>query len=259
MLVRLRVMSTTVNKPNFDTHISYRLMDSWAHTGDFNAIYSRQIVKQIAHDMMMIGWNGVDAADDTNIEECPLLEDVNIGWYEKVRRNAPEQIFSVNHEGNPDDKQWKLGKDGDYQTLDELAFDLTHGMLEPWYRSSDDLVVMVGREIWLEHGLSLLSQSGTPTERSALQTWVANETVTGLPCIMPPFMPERGLVITSYDNLSIYHQEDTFRRTPMDNPKRDRVEEYVSENQAFVVEDYGKFAAVRPSSLLLPDGKGGWA
>jgi len=98
-----------------------------------------------------------------------------------------------------------------------------------------------------------------PTERNALSTWFAAQTVAGLPCVMPPFFPSRGIVVTSYENLSVYHQLNTLRRTIMDNPKRDRVEEYFSENQAYVVEDYGKFAGVRPGAILLKNNAGTWS
>jgi hypothetical protein len=75
---------------------------------------------------------------------------------------------------------------------------------------------------------------------------------------MPPFFPVRGVVVTSYSNLSIYYQMGTLRRAIIDNPKRDRLEEYHSENEAYVVEDFGKFAGVRNGAILLPDGAGEW-
>ena len=40
--------------------------------------------------------------------------------------------------------------------------------------------------------------------------------------------------------------------------QRDRVEEYLSSNDAYVVEDYGKFCGVRDGAILLPDGEGDW-
>jgi hypothetical protein len=49
------------------------------------------------------------------------------------------------------------------------------------------------------------------------------------------------------------------RRAVIDNPKRDRIEEYRSQNEAYVVEDFGKFAAVRQGALLLKTANGTWA
>lgn len=45
-------------------------------------------------------------------------------------------------------------------------------------------------------------------------------------------------------NLSIYWQEDTRRRAVIDNPKRDRIENFESVNEAYVVEDYRCVALV---------------
>lgn len=244
---------------NFDTHLPYRLVDSWAHAGDFAQIYINQILKQIARDQLMVGWNGETAANNTDLETYPLLQDVNVGWIEKVRANQPVRIMGYDSAGVATDDQWQVGEGGHYNTLDTLVFDMITNLLEAWHQGSDDLVVMVGREVWVAHGMSLLSHSTLPTERNALQTWFAAQTVAGLPAVMPPFIPSRAVIVTSYKNLSIYHQLDTLRRTPIDNPKKDRVEEYFSENQAYVVEDFGKFSSVRNGALLLPDNQGGWA
>ena len=59
-----------------------------------------------------------------------------------------------------------------------------------------------------------------------------------------PFFPDNALLITTYDNLSIYWQEGARRRRMEDNPKRDRVENYESSNDAYVVENTGMAAMV---------------
>lgn len=243
---------------NFDTHISYRTLDAWAHMADFHKIYSDHIAMQTARDRLMVGFNGVSAAAKSDLETHPLLQDVNVGWMEKARRNEPHRIMGYDSEGVATSDAWKVGQDGDYGTLDALAFDMVTNLLDAWHQGADDLVVMVGRDIWTSHGLSLLAHSNLPTERNALQTWFASQTVAGLPCVMPPFFPTRAVVVTSYSNLSIYYQLGTMRRAVIDNPKRDRVEEYRSQNEAYVVEDFGKFAGVRNGAILLPNAQGGW-
>lgn len=244
---------------NYDHHLPYRLVDSWAHLTDFAAIYSGQIIKQVARDTLMVGWNGESAAAETDLIANPLLQDVNEGWLTKVRKKQPHRIMGYGSDGNANTDSYTVGTGGEYSTLDALVFDMTVSLLDSWHQNADDLVVMVGREIWVAHGLALLANSTLPTERNALQTWFASKTVAGLPCIMPPFLPSRAVVVTSYDNLSIYHQMSSLRRTVVDNAKRDRVEEYLSENVAYVVEDFGKFAAVRHGAIQLPDGEDGWA
>ncbi|STU54507.1 phage major capsid protein [Klebsiella pneumoniae subsp. pneumoniae] len=62
------------------------------------------------------------------------------------------------------------------------------------------------------------------------------------------------MLITRLDNLSIYWQEDTRRRSVIDNPKRDRIENFESVNEAYVVEDYRCVALVEtsPSATSAP-------
>ncbi|MGP0818194.1 P2 family phage major capsid protein, partial [Escherichia coli] len=62
--------------------------------------------------------------------------------------------------------------------------------------------------------------------------------IGGLQAVLAPFFPPNALLITSLDNLSIYWQEDTRRRSGIDNPKRDRIENFESFNEAYVVGDY---------------------
>lgn len=243
---------------NQDTHISYRTLDAWAHMTDFSKVYGGHLALQGARDRLMIGFNGENAATESDLTTHPLLQDVNVGWLEKVRRNEPARIMGYDSEGLATTDTWKVGQGGKYGTLDALVFDLITNLLDAWHQGADDLVVMVGRDIWTSHGLSLLANSTLPTERQALQTWFAAQTVAGLPCVMPPFFPARAVVVTSYKNLSIYYQLGTLRRAVIDNPKRDRIEEYRSQNEAYVVEDFGKYAGVRNGAILLPDGSGDW-
>jgi len=59
----------------------------------------------------------------------------------------------------------------------------------------------------------------------------------GLPVVRAPFFPAETLLITRPDNLSIYWQEESRRRSVVDNAKRDRVENFESVNEAYVIED----------------------
>lgn len=243
---------------NFDTHIKYSQMDSWSRVGDLMTRYTNQVVRQVARDVLMIGWHGESVADVTDIAANPNLEDVNEGWLKKIRNKRPESLMGYDSEGVATVDTFNVGKNGQYTTLDEIVFDITMNLLDSWYQESDDLVVIVGKEIGVSHGLGLLANSSLPTERNALQTWFAEKTVAGMPAIMVPFFPKRGLLVTSYDNLSVYSQAGSLRRTVIDNPKRDRIEEYMSSNDAYVVEDYGKACGVRDGAIMLPDGNGGW-
>lgn len=243
---------------NFDTHIEYRKLDAWAIHTDFERLYRKGVMQRMALDRIMIGWNGTSAAASTDREVNKLCQDVNIGWLEKHRQNSPARFMGYDSDGAINTDEFKVGEGGNYPTLDALAFDVTQSLLDEWHVSGDDLVLIVGRELWVNHGLTLYSDNRTATERNALQTWFANEAIGGLKTVSIPFFPSRGLVVTSYDNLSIYYQTEAVRRAIIDNPKRDRVEEYLSSNDAYVIEDHGKFGAVRSGAIKLKNDAGEW-
>lgn len=238
---------------NFDTHIGYRTLDAWAAQADFEERYRVLCLKRRALDSIMIGWNGSSAAEETNRAVNPLLEDVNVGWLEKIRLHSPKNYMGYASDGTENTDEYTLGDGGNYGTLDALAFDVVSNLLDPWHRGSDDLVLIIGRQLWVNHGLALYNENRAATERNALQIWFAAQAVAGLPTVTVPFFPERGLVVTSYDNLSLYYEASATRRAIIDNPKRDRVEEYLSSNDAYVVEDFGKIGAVRAGSIKLKD------
>ncbi|MRB85158.1 capsid protein, partial [Bacillus thuringiensis] len=67
---------------------------------------------------------------------------------------------------------------------------------------------------------------------------VSQKRIGNLPAVRAPFFPANAMLITRLDNLSIYWQSGSRRRSVIDNPKRDRVENFESVNEAYVVEDY---------------------
>lgn len=243
---------------NFDTHLNYKTLDAWACFPDFDKRYRKQVINRKALDTIMIGWNGTRAAAETDRTANPLLQDVNIGWLEKVRKNAPSRFMGYDSEGAATTAEYKVGEGGDYQTLDALVFDVMSNLLDPWHTGSDDLVLILGRELWVNHGLTLYNENRPATERNALQIWFAQQAIAGLLTTTVPFLPPRGLVVTSFDNLSVYYQTGAIRRAIIDNPKRDRVEEYLSSNDAYVVEDYGKLGAVRQGAIKMKNAAGEW-
>ena len=64
-----------------------------------------------------------------------------------------------------------------------------------------------------------------------------------------PFFPADAILITRLDNLSLYWQEGTRRRMLKDEPELDRVANYESVNEAYVVEDYELVVLVENISI----------
>jgi P2 family phage major capsid protein len=114
---------------NYDTHVRYALLDSWAKFPDFQTKLRDLIVKRQALDRICIGWNGTSAAATTNLTTNPLLQDVNIGWLQQYRTYAAERVMS---EVVADSDAVKIGSTGDYKNLDALVMDVVANLIEPW-------------------------------------------------------------------------------------------------------------------------------
>ncbi|MCC5811309.1 MAG: phage major capsid protein, P2 family [Ectothiorhodospiraceae bacterium] len=224
----------------FDTHIGYARLDAWAKFPNFQTMLRDAIVRQQALDRIMIGFNGTSAAADTDRVANPLLQDVNIGWLQQYRTHAEERVMAeANKEGSVAGKV-RVGKGGDYENLDALVYDAVNELIDPWHRESTDLVVICGRQLLADKYFPLIQEhAGTPTEARALDLIVSQRRMGGLQAVRVPFVPDGALLITTLDNLSIYWQRGARRRNIIENPKRNRIENYESSNDAYVVEDYG--------------------
>ncbi len=236
---------------NADVALPYRLIDAWAKFKDFAERYARYVQQRMANDMELIGWYGVSAAADTDLAANPLLQDVNKGWMQIMRERKPGNILAEGDTAGV----LRIGEGGDWPNLDVAVNDMLQGI--PHYMRQN-LVALVGTDLIAHEKAALFAAvGGKPTEKTLLAASLT--TFGGLPWETPSNFPPRGLVVTSYDNLSIYRQADSWRRQIVDNPRKDQVEDFNSRNEGYVVEEPEKFVAVEFANVKLPDGAGGWA
>lgn len=251
-LLGLDTFNYKLFQTNSDVYMRYATMDAWAKFPDMADRYAKYVQKRIANDRVIIGWYGVDAAADTDLETYPLMQDVNKGWLQYMRDNKAANILTT---GELQAGEIRIGADGDFINLDHAVAEMLEG-IPPYLRQ--DLIALIGSELVGREKSVLYKAIGeTPTEKT-----LATASLTsfgGLPWETPNNFPGRGLVITSLDNLSIYVQEGTWRRHIKDKPEKDRVEDYNSRNEGYVVETPEKFVALEFDNVTLPAGAGTWA
>lgn len=244
----------------FDTHIKWSTIDAWAKFPDFQERYGKWVRKAIALARIRVGWVGTSAAAVTNPTDNANGEDVNKGWLQLLREyNSGAQWFDGSS-GTATAGEIRIGRGGDFENLD-AAVHAVKQMINPLHRGAQDLVAIVGEELVAEEKAVLYKALGqTPTEKERIETAVVTRVYAGLPLKTDiPFFPARGILITSLDNLSIYYQSDSWRRSVADNHKRNRVEDFNSVNEGYVIEDEEKAAGVEFANVRLPDGAGDWA
>lgn len=244
----------TCKQTNFDSAVPYALLDAWAKFPDFQVKLSNAIILRQALDRIMIGFNGTSAAATTNSTTSPLLQDVNIGWLQKIRTGAVDRVLDevVEASGEVTLGPRKVIKvagvdtvfEGDYATLDGLVFDGIQ-MLDPWHRSRPDLRVMVSRNLMHSKLLAAVEKGADANqEENAAQEIVSRARLGGLPVVDAPFFPDNTVLVTTLSNLSIYYQNGARRRHLKDEPELDRIADYQSSNEAYVIEDFGLVALI---------------
>lgn len=226
-------------KTNFDTAIPYPQIDMWAKFSDFQTRLRDLIINQQALDRIMIGFNGEKVAEDTDRDAYPLLQDVNKGWLQQYRDNAPQRVM---HEVKAGSNKVLIGpnvapEDG-YRNLDALVFDATNNLIHEVFAEHPDLVVIVGRDLLADKYFPTINQDNKPTEQLATDMLISQKRIGNLPAVRVPFFPKGKMLITTLSNLSIYYQEGARRRHVREEPDFDQVANYESSNDAYVVECY---------------------
>lgn len=221
-------------KTDFDVAITYEKLDAWAVFPDFHSRWTNAIAKSIALDRIMIGFNGTSAAATTNRVTNTKLQDVNIGWLHKIRTNASERVMA----------DVSVGASGTYKNLDALVQDSVNELIEDVHQDATDLVVICGRQLLADKNFPIVNNAADNQNVLAGQILLGQKQIGGLPAVRVPHFPDNAMLITSLDNLSIYYQKGAKRRHINEKPSKNRVEDYQSSNEAYVIEAYEKVALI---------------
>lgn len=226
---------------DYDVAYMWALIDSWSAYPDFQNRLAALAVKMIANDKQCIGFNGTHRSKTSNKALHPNLEDVNIGWLEKIRRHAPQRYI----------KNLTVGVAHEFKNMDALVEMIVSELIHERFRNSNDLVVITSPNLVTDKYLNLINQNLAPTEQAAANALYTRKQLGTYGVDTPDHFPAGRLLITSYDNLSIYQQTGSMRRFLKDEPEWNRTSDYQSVNECFVVEDYDKVALIDNVTLEI--------
>ncbi|MGA4453370.1 phage major capsid protein, P2 family [Pseudomonas fortuita] len=225
------------HQTDFDTAIRYAQLDAWARHAEFQTMLRDAILRRQALDRIMIGMNGTSAAANTNRDANPLLQDVNIGWLQQYRDNAPARVLK---DGKTAGKiVIGTGANADYNNLDALIFDAVANLIDPWHRKDTGIVVILGSNLVHDKYFPLVNKEQAASEKLATDMILSQKRMGGKQPIEVPYVPDGAALVTSLENLAIYWQINGRRRYTQENPSKNRIENFESSNDAYVVEDYG--------------------
>jgi len=221
---------------DFDTAISYARLDAWAAQPKFRHLVRDSIVQRQALDRIMIGFNGTSVAKTTDRAANPILQDVNKGWLQQYREHAAERVMS---EGEKAGVVKIGGADADYANLDALVMDAVATMIDPWHRHDPGLRVILGRDLIHDKYFPIINKDNAPTEQLAADLVLGAKRIGGLQPVDVPFIPANAIMITTLSNLSLYWQIGGRRRYLQEQPQKNRIANFESSNDGYVIEDYG--------------------
>ena len=218
----------------FDVAIPWAKLDLWSKFPSFQTLWANLVAARIALDMIMIGWHGTSAAAQTDRVANPLLQDVNFGWLYKMRN---ENAARVMDDGAVVGKVTYGDTSADYATLDAMVYDARNSLLPTWTKNAPGLVAICNSSLLHDKYFPLINQDADPSEMLARDIIMSTKRLGGLQAAEVPHFPDGKILITTFDNLSIYIQEQSTRRLVSENHKRKRVEDFNSANHAYVIED----------------------
>lgn len=219
---------------DYDIAYDYDVIDNWGHLPDFQLRMANMGIKSVAQDKQRIGFNGTHRAKTSNKSLYPKLQDVNIGWLEKIRGYSPERhIDGIS-----------IGSAYEFKNIDALVEMAINELIGEEFQDADDLVVITNRNMVSDKYISLINRDQSATDQTAANALYQKKQLGTLPVDTPAFFIPGAILITSYDNLSIYQQRGTLRRHLRDEPEWNRTTDYQSVNECYVVQDYRKAALI---------------
>ena len=175
-------------------------MDLWAALLRISRLRIRNaIIKRQSLDFIMAGFNGVKRAETSDRSSNPMLQDVAVGWLQKYRNEAPARVMSkvTDEEGHTTSEVIRVGKGGDYASLDALVMDATNNLIEPWYQEDPDLVVIVGRQLLADKYFPIVDErAGENSEMLAADVIISQKRIGNLPAVRVPYFPADAMLIT---------------------------------------------------------------
>ena len=239
-LVNLDAKTYELFETEFDVAIGYKTIDQWAKFKDFQRRYMEHVRKLIGNDLLRMGWAGTSVATTTSAGD---LSDVQIGWLQLIRTfNAGSQYLLGGTKGiagavtlvGPDTTPNKTI--GEVKNLDAAA-KIARNMLPVFHRNRDDLVLLVSANVFSYQEDSYYElNANTPTEK-AMMSGQVTKGFNRMIAVSPAFFPDDTILVTTLDNLSIYIQDSSVRRTQKDKPSKNEFQDFNSMNMGYVVED----------------------
>lgn len=230
----------------YDTGVSYDLIDEWAAEPEFIPTLQSFVSHDISMAKLSVGIYGEEAAATPDPATNPLGEDVNIGWFEIVKDQKPEAHLVEGVEASGEIKIG--GTDPDYANVDALVFDMYNQI--PVHQRTGNEIVIIGHGLVSYDTAKVISEhAGTPTEKQVIKT--VGQSYGGLTAETWPRFPDMGIMVTDPKNLQMLTVEGSTRRHSKDEPEFSRIAEYYSTKEAYAIGNLEAIRTVEAANIVL--------
>ncbi|AAQ58322.1 P2 family phage major capsid protein [Chromobacterium violaceum] len=221
---------------NFDAAFDYETLDAWmSETQDqalFEARARQTLERRILLDRVMIGFRGLMRAADSDRAKYPQLEDVNVGWLQQIREQAPQACT----------ESIRVGEGQRFHSLHRLVRHAVNTLLAPAWRDDPQLVALVGADLLPD----AVCESNEPGDDLVFH----KQRLGGLQAATAAFFPGDSILITRLDNLSLYFNQNAVRYRYQEDPAINSVLFYHSSEDAYVVENLAACALIEDVEIV---------
>ena len=221
---------------NFDAAFDYETLDAWmSETQDqalFEARARQTLERRILLDRVMIGFHGLIRAADSDRAKHPQLQDVNVGWLQQIREQAPQACL----------ESVRVGEGQRFPSLHRLVRHAVNHLLAPAWRDDPLLVALVGADLLPD----AVCESNEPGDDLVFH----KQRLGGLQAATAAFFPGDSILITRLDNLSLYFNQNAMRYRCQEEPSLNQVAFYHSSEDAYVVENLAACALIEDVEIV---------
>lgn len=233
-------------KTDYDVGIPYELLDQWARYKNFGKLFSQMVIRTMGLNRLTIGWYGQDCQAATDPIGNPNLEDVNFGWLYDLEQNKPEHFIT---EGATEDVIKLGGSGADFANLDYMVNSMK-SLIAQKDRTKKEVAIIGEDLVSHDTGKVLELHAQTPSEKK-VDIIKLEATYGGLPSLMVPGFPSKGVMIVDPKRLQIRYQLSGMRRKVADEPEYDRTASYTSMNEAYNIANLDGCVAIKSENVTL--------
>lgn len=227
-----------------DLIMPYATLDTWAEfSPNFMQLYSQLRMEAMLSSFVKIGWYGTSRASGSNISTSPDMEDVAVGWLKQiVDWNTANPSYNLYLNGITVGTNTTT----DFKSVDKLVHSIYHS-IPNYIRNSYNYVVLVSSDVMAYgggHYYDTAADKATEKVSLIMNSGAVLETFGGLKAYVPPFFPAGTIMVLPLNQLYIYMQSQSIRRTVWDRPDFSGIADYNSGNYCYVVQDERTVALV---------------